>query len=48
MEQTLSMAAHGVFKIAKMRQRLIEIAEKCPVHKTLTAGARITTKEAGR
>jgi len=33
---------------AEMRQRLIEIAEKCPVHKTLTTGARITTKEAGR
>lgn len=33
---------------AEMRQRLIEIAEKCPVHKTLTAGARITTREAGR
>ncbi|MBI2255437.1 MAG: OsmC family protein [Proteobacteria bacterium] len=31
---------------AEMRQRLIEIAEKCPVHKTLTAGARITTQEA--
>jgi putative redox protein len=33
---------------AEMRQRMIEIAEKCPVHKTLTAGARITTREAGR
>jgi len=33
---------------AEMRQRLIEIAEKCPVHKTLTTGARITTREAGR
>ena len=30
----------------EMRSRLIEIAEKCPVHKTLTAGARIATREA--
>lgn len=28
------------------RARMIEIAEKCPVHKTLTAGARIATQEA--
>lgn len=32
----------------EMRVRLIEIAEKCPVHRTLTAGARITTGEVRR
>ncbi|WP_374378224.1 alpha/beta fold hydrolase [Dongia sp.] len=31
---------------ADMRSRLIEIADKCPVHKTLTSGARIVTREA--
>ena len=25
------------------RQRLLEIAERCPVHRTLTAGVRVTT-----
>lgn len=29
------------------RARLMEIAERCPVHRTLTAGARIETLEAG-
>jgi putative redox protein len=32
---------------AEMRARMIEIAEKCPVHKTLHSGARIATQEAG-
>jgi uncharacterized OsmC-like protein/pimeloyl-ACP methyl ester carboxylesterase len=27
----------------EMRQRLMEIADRCPVHRTLTAGVRITT-----
>jgi putative redox protein len=31
---------------AAQRARMIEIAEKCPVHKTLTSGARIATAEA--
>lgn len=30
---------------AEERARLIEIAEKCPVHKTLTAGVHIVTSE---
>jgi putative redox protein len=30
----------------EQRKRLIEIAEKCPVHKTLTGTVRITTTEA--
>lgn len=30
---------------SEMRQRLLEIAERCPVHKTITMGARITTQE---
>jgi putative redox protein len=30
---------------AAQRARMIEIAEKCPVHKTLTTGARIATQE---
>ena len=30
---------------AEQRRRLIEIAEKCPVHKTLAAGARIATRD---
>ena len=29
------------------RARLLEIAERCPVHRTLTAGARVETAEAG-
>lgn len=32
---------------AETRKRMIEIAERCPVHKTLSAGARIATQEAG-
>lgn len=32
---------------AAQRARMIEIAEKCPVHKTLTSGARIETQETG-
>jgi putative redox protein len=31
---------------AEQRQRLIEIADKCPVHKSLSAGAVIQTSEA--
>ncbi|MFI8931533.1 OsmC family protein [Streptomyces sp. NPDC053474] len=31
---------------ADQRRRLMEIAEKCPVHRTLTAGAAITTTPA--
>lgn len=31
---------------AEQRQRLIEIAEKCPVHKTLVGDIAITTREA--
>lgn len=30
---------------AAQRARLVEIAEKCPVHRTLSAGARIETRE---
>lgn len=30
---------------AEQRQRLIEIADKCPVHRTLSAGATIRTTE---
>lgn len=30
---------------AEQRQRLIEIADKCPVHKTLTGGISIRTRE---
>jgi len=32
---------------ADQRQRLLEIAEKCPVHRLLSAGATITTELAG-
>ena len=31
----------------KQRQRLAEIADKCPVHKTLEAGMRVVTKVEG-
>jgi len=31
---------------ASQRERLMQIAERCPVHRTLTAGARILTREA--
>jgi len=27
------------------RERLLQIAERCPVHRTLTAGSRITTEQ---
>jgi len=30
---------------AAQRARLLEIAERCPVHRTLTNGSRITTRE---
>jgi putative redox protein len=29
---------------ADQRKRLIEIADKCPVHRTLEGGARVTTE----
>lgn len=32
---------------AETRKRLLEIADKCPVHRTLEAGAAVVTKEAG-
>ncbi|MXN65687.1 alpha/beta fold hydrolase [Stappia sp. GBMRC 2046] len=32
---------------ADTRKRLLEIADKCPVHRTLEAGAAVVTKEAG-
>jgi putative redox protein len=31
---------------ADQKQRLIGIAERCPVHRTLTAGSRIETEAA--
>ena len=31
----------------EQRERLFEIAEKCPIHKLLTAGARVVTTVAG-
>ena len=31
---------------AEQRKKLMEIADKCPVHKTLTSEIRIVTKEA--
>lgn len=31
---------------AEQRQRLLEIADKCPVHRTLTGEVQIETKEA--
>jgi putative redox protein len=31
---------------AEQRERLLQIAERCPVHRTLTAGARIETRAA--
>ena len=30
---------------AEQRKRLIEVAERCPVHRALTAGVRVTTEE---
>jgi uncharacterized OsmC-like protein/pimeloyl-ACP methyl ester carboxylesterase len=33
---------------APQRARLLEIADRCPVHRTLTGGARVTTEEASR
>jgi len=33
---------------AETRTRLLEIADKCPVHKTLEAGAAVVTREAGK
>ncbi len=32
---------------AALRDKLIEIADKCPVHRTLEAGAAVVTKVAG-
>jgi len=31
---------------ADVRDKLVEIADKCPVHKTLTAGAAVVTRVA--
>jgi putative redox protein len=31
----------------EQRERLFEIAEKCPIHKLLTAGSRVVTTVAG-
>jgi putative redox protein len=31
---------------AEQRQRLMEIAERCPIHRLLTAGARVVTRPA--
>jgi putative redox protein len=33
---------------AAVRERLVEIANKCPVHRTLEAGAAVVTKIVGK